>query len=259
MADTKVSALSAVASVVGAQELPVNDAGTSKKATATQVKTFVLTAPAIPAGSATAASWPTLGSGTLLTTAEAGAIERDADAFYATTDAGNRGVVQSINFCRQDANYTLTSTTSAQQIFNASAAGTLTLEVGTYLMECLLVISSLSATSGNGQFQLVGGGTATVGTVKIFRTGRDTSAPQTVAAYDSAIDNSATSSANMQTAATATAIASYMRGTFEVTVAGTIIPSIALTTAAAGVVEAGSYFLCNRIGSVSAATVGQWS
>lgn len=41
MADTKISALTAVTSVVGAQEFAVNDAGTSKKATATQIKTFV--------------------------------------------------------------------------------------------------------------------------------------------------------------------------------------------------------------------------
>lgn len=40
MADVKISGLSAVASVVGAQEYVVNDAGTSKKATATQAKVF---------------------------------------------------------------------------------------------------------------------------------------------------------------------------------------------------------------------------
>ena len=41
MADTKISGLTAVTSVVGAQEFAVNDAGTSKKATATQIKAFV--------------------------------------------------------------------------------------------------------------------------------------------------------------------------------------------------------------------------
>lgn len=256
MADTKISALSGVATVAGANEFAVNEAGTSKKASATQLQNFIK---AFPAGSGAAGSWPTLGSGTLLTAALAGTIERDADAWYLTSDDGNRGVVPALNLCRLDSNYTLTSTTSAQQLFNSSANGALTLEAGTYMFECMLVISSMSATSGNGQFQLVGAGTAAVGTVKIFRTGRDTSAPQTVAAYDSAIDNSATSSASMQTAATGTALSSYMRGTFEVTAGGTIIPSIALVTAAAAVVEAGSYFMCHRIGSVSLATVGQWN
>lgn len=42
MADTKISALAAVASVTGADEFAVNEAGTSKKATATQVQTFAV-------------------------------------------------------------------------------------------------------------------------------------------------------------------------------------------------------------------------
>lgn len=41
MADTKISALSAVAAVLGAMEFAVNDAGTSKKATALQIKTWL--------------------------------------------------------------------------------------------------------------------------------------------------------------------------------------------------------------------------
>ena len=40
MADTKISALTAVTAVLAAQEFAVNDAGTSKKATATQIKTW---------------------------------------------------------------------------------------------------------------------------------------------------------------------------------------------------------------------------
>ena len=41
MADTKISALTAVASVAGANEFAVNEASVSKKASATQVQTFV--------------------------------------------------------------------------------------------------------------------------------------------------------------------------------------------------------------------------
>lgn len=41
MADTKISALAAVAAVLAAQEFAVNDAGTSKKATALQIKTWM--------------------------------------------------------------------------------------------------------------------------------------------------------------------------------------------------------------------------
>ena len=41
MADTKISALTAVASVAAANEFAVNEAGTSKKASATQVQDFI--------------------------------------------------------------------------------------------------------------------------------------------------------------------------------------------------------------------------
>lgn len=44
MADTKISALSAVASVAGTNELAVNESGTSKKASVTQVATFLQSA-----------------------------------------------------------------------------------------------------------------------------------------------------------------------------------------------------------------------
>lgn len=37
MADTKVSALTAASAAVGTQEIPVNEAGTSKKVTVTQL------------------------------------------------------------------------------------------------------------------------------------------------------------------------------------------------------------------------------
>jgi hypothetical protein len=43
MADTKVSALTAVATALVAQEIPVNDAGTSKKMTITQLVTLLQT------------------------------------------------------------------------------------------------------------------------------------------------------------------------------------------------------------------------
>ena len=42
MADSKISDLSAVASVAGTNELAVNEAGTSKKATAAQLATYAL-------------------------------------------------------------------------------------------------------------------------------------------------------------------------------------------------------------------------
>lgn len=63
---------------------------------------------------------------------------------------------------------------------------------------------------------------------------------------------------NVSTAATATALCFLVKGTFTVTVAGTLIPSFAQTTAAAAVVSIGSYFKCNRIGDTSVVSIGQW-
>lgn len=60
MADSKLSALSAVASVTGTHEFYVNDAAVSKKATATQIQTFVLTS---YAGASSITTLGTVGTG----------------------------------------------------------------------------------------------------------------------------------------------------------------------------------------------------
>src|SRR5574343_1116983 len=51
------------------------------------------------------------------------------------------------------ADYTLTSTTSAQKLFNNTTNGRLTLPTGVYEFECFIYLTTMSATSGNGQFQ----------------------------------------------------------------------------------------------------------
>jgi hypothetical protein len=45
VADTKISGLSAVGAVIGSNEIPVNEAGTSKKATVTQLAAFLNASP----------------------------------------------------------------------------------------------------------------------------------------------------------------------------------------------------------------------
>jgi hypothetical protein len=64
----------------------------------------------------------------------------------------------------------------------------------------------------------------------------------------------------MLTAGTGTTAHVSIRGTFEVTSAGTIIPSVTLVTAVGtAVVAAGSYFRCRRVSATSAVSVGDWS
>lgn len=260
MADTKISALTAASALTGTEKFPASDGtATTKAATAAQIKTYVTTAPNWAAGSATAGSWPKLTAGTLLTAAEDGAIEMDADCIYACTDADNRGVVPIEHIIRADSTRTVTSNTSQQAIFNSPSNGTLTLETGTYLFEALIGLSATSATSGNVKWSLLGAGTATLGSILQITVGLD-AANDTLTAMSGVSLIAATQTAtNIATASTATVTTFLVKGTFEVTGAGTVIPSVAQTTAAAAVVTVGSYFKCNRIGSTSVASVGQWS
>src|SRR5690606_6040407 len=76
--------------------------------------------------------------------------------------------------CRLDADYTLTSQTAAQKLFNTTANGALTLTTGVYRFESLLWITGMSGTSGNADFDRLGGGTATFAGQLDHRWGRDT-------------------------------------------------------------------------------------
>ena len=199
-------------------------------------------------------------AGTLKATPADGDIEMDGDALYGCTDAGNRGVIPIEYIIRADATRTFTSNTTQQAIFNSPAGGTLTLETGTYLFEGLIAMTSMSATSGNGKFSLNNGGTATLGAILWQAYGNDNTAETTGAATGGSWHVIATeTAANISTAATGTALCFLVKGTFEVTGAGTIIPSFAQTTAAAAIVSIGSYIKFNRIGSTTMTNVGQWT
>lgn len=196
--------------------------------------------------------------GSLMTTPDDGILEMDGNALYGCTDAGNRGVIPIEYLIRQDATYTLTSQTAAQKLFNASTNGTLTLETGTYLFEGLVALTAMSATSGNLTFSLAG--TATLGSILWFGYGRDAAADAATGTLAGSYSVDATLvAAPLFTAGTGTTAFAHIKGTFEITAGGTIIPSIALQTAAAAVVSIGSYFKCNRIGSTSLTTIGEWS
>lgn len=222
--------------------------------------TPTLTSPVIAAGSAAAGSWPKLTPGTVMTTAEAGALENDGNCFYGCTDAGNRGVIPFDHFIRCDATRTLPNDTNLNAIFNSPANGTLTLETGTYLFEALLQVTVMSATSGNALVDILGAGTATTAAWMWMHLGVDSTTPSTIAAPQMAVAVTKTSPTQIATSGTGTGLNVYVRGTVEVTVAGTIIPSIKLFTAiATAVVGIGSFFKINRIGSTSVASIGQWS
>ena len=263
MADTKISDLTAASALTGTEEIPLSDGtATTKACTATQIKTFVtnaptLTAPVFAAGSATANTWPKLSSGTVLTTAEAGALELDANCFYGTTDAGNRGYIPVRHFIRANTTRTLPSDSNLNAIFNSPSNGRLTLETGCYLFKMMIGITSMSATSGNASLDVLGAGTATVGSWLYSSIGKDGTLVSVNAVLGTMPVTKATP-ASMFTAGTGAEMWFVADGTFTVTSAGTLIPSIDLVTGAAAVVAIGSYFSCERIGSTSVVSLGQW-
>lgn len=160
---------------------------------------------------------------------------------------------------QQSATYTLTSTTSAQKLFNASTNGALTLPIGTYRYEALLYVGSMSATSGNGSFGILGAGNATIASALSQAVGVDAAIGAGAAAGQSYWTGNTSNSAIVTVGANAN-LGVSIRGTFRVSAAGTIIPSISLTTAAAAVVQPNSYFATTRISaSDTAVTYGPWS
>jgi hypothetical protein len=163
-------------------------------------------------------------------------------------------------FCRLNADYTLTSQTAAQKLFNASTNGALTLPVGTYELEAVITITGMSATSGNGAFGLLGAGTAVLANQEISAVGLDATTQVTGVANGGGVLNQVSAfTTNTVTAATGTAMGFTLKGMFDVTTAGTIIPSIALVTAAAAVVKKGSFFKVRKIAAAAVVTLGNWS
>jgi hypothetical protein len=157
------------------------------------------------------------------------------------------------------ANYTLTSVTTAQKLFNWSTNGALSLAAGTYRFTCSLLLTSMSSTSGSAKFDLKGAGSAIFGKMSMQDFGsRGTVAVGGTTATSGTASAVPASAAALATAATSAALRASIHGTFEITTAGTIIPSIALDVAAAAVVNAGSYFECIYLGP-AAALGGSWS
>jgi hypothetical protein len=202
-----------------------------------------------------------LQAGTNITTAEVGAIELDSNCMYGCTDVGNRGIIPLEHIIRLNATRTFANNTSQQAIFNDPTNGTLTLETGTYLFEGLIAITSMSATTGNGKFSIIGAGGATLGDILWQAYGGDSLENATGAACGTSWHTIATQTGvNIVTSGGATSVCFSLKGTFTVTVAGTIIPSFALSTGVGtAVASIGSYFKCNRIGSTSMVSVGQWT
>lgn len=152
------------------------------------------------------------------------------------------------------ASYTLTNSTSAQKLFNATANGALTvLGSTTYEFECLLDITGLSGSAHVISFGF--GGTATF-TSAMYLASTSTSSGGAASLFAA---TAATATA-VTASNTGTVLLAVIRGTLRVNAAGTIIPQVTQGTAsAAAVVAAGSQFRAWPVGSNTVASVGNWS
>ena len=159
---------------------------------------------------------------------------------------------------RLPADYTLTSTTAAQQLFNTTANGAYTAATGLYEFDAMIYVTNMSATAGNAALSFAG--TATLADQIMAAMGRDDATPTTANAVTG---NWAFLTSGFATVTvfgtTGSAMVAHWFGSFKVTAAGTVIPSIALGTAAAAIVKTPGVFRIRRIADTATNTRGAWS
>ena len=205
-----------------------------------------------------------LTSGPVKTTAEGGAFEYLTNVGYFTPTNNNRAVIATEHFVARTGTKTMTSNTALQSIFGGGTGGltngALTVDAATsYYFECLISITSMSATGGNFGFSIVGAGTATFTSAGFFTVGYDNAALTNPASGGGIYNATAAITTNIIPSQTGTGAAALIKGIFRINGGGTIIPSIQLTTAAAAVIGADSWFKCYPVGTNTVVSVGNWS
>jgi hypothetical protein len=163
-------------------------------------------------------------------------------------------LVDGEQFCTLTTTYTLASSTGAQQLFNTSALGAITLPTGTYFFDCFFSLSSLSASSGS--FGFAFGGTAVL-TAQLWYAEANKAALATAAAPQATVNTAA--NVALATATTNTVGWAHIWGKLRVGTGGTLIPSVSLGVAAAAVVGTDSYFRIWDVGAATVTTFGVWS
>lgn len=207
-----------------------------------------------PAANSTTVAPIILTGGTVNTTAQAGGVEYDGLVPYFCGKASQRGYLQNVQYCALSSPYTLTSQTAAQKLFNASTNGAVTLPIGTYQFRCIFSLTSMAVSSSTYGFALGGAATFTQGWLALADKGVLATASAPFMTFNTAANTALTTTNSNTTAET------LVEGVIRVTVAGTVIPQVSLSTAAAAIVGANSFFEVWAVDASGSATVqGNWS
>jgi hypothetical protein len=202
-----------------------------------------------------------LTTGTNLTAAAQGAIEFDGVAKYFTPFGTSRGFAPTYQIQALTATYTLTSQTAAQKLLNATTNGAVAVSTGLYEFECQFFLTGMSATASTFGFALGGTATKTEQWMAMAaKSGTTATAITTGNANAMYTTNNTAANTAICGSSTNTAGGALIKGFIRVTVAGTIIPQVSLSIAAAAVVQTGAYFKITPISATSTTTsIGNWT
>jgi hypothetical protein len=175
-----------------------------------------------------------------------------------TSTPGVVSIAAAPSWVMQTADRTLTSTTAVQKLFDTTANGRLTLPTGVYEFSAFIYLEDMSGTPGNFALDLLGAGTATLDRISYSAYGVDNITPLIAANRGGSASVTALSAASIVNGLSGTGVVATIHGMFRVSAAGTIIPSIALVTAAAATVKAGTWFRVRRVGASAQTSNGSW-
>jgi hypothetical protein len=201
-------------------------------------------------------------SGTLNTTALAGAIEYDGVVLYGTPQGSQRGVLNTTHFMVLSADYLANDSSAAQKVFNigTSGAGAVTLPASTaYFMEAVYYITRGVGTTSHTLSTLFAVSSALTGITYTADTTSTTG--NTLGAVSRIYGTAATAVAVTAASTSATEnITVIIRGIVRTNAATTFTPQIQYSSAPGGAptILTNSYIRLTPIGTNAVTFVGNW-